>query len=424
MEVVGLISVTVVIVTLVIMFWRPEIAAAAQLLGLPFFGFAFQAAGFEFGVIYAMFAITLIAGIVYSIREGIDLMPCTAIEYLIFAMFGYLAFTLVFTSAPEYGTEKVLLCAGIAAPALWFGRIVGESKNGVGRLLQVLGLYGMATIWLLAYVFFATHRGGARFTAGFNPLAIGYTTAAAVVACFYIALEKQNPLLRVGAVISIAAGLVVIVATGSRGPMVALLVGVGLALFRRRGSFKAAAILIVVVSLGLFAILKYSPESGQNRILNRNKFAKLSAMGRLELLELGFEHFQANPILGGGSGSFARFAFRTDERMYAHNVPLEVAGECGLIGLSLFLIALAKAGHEIKLLRRGSQLATQNIERVIEFMFFVGLLNSLFSFDMPQQKILFLSLGVLAGLSRQRMKSQNLMMNRSRMQPMMHLQQT
>ncbi len=96
MAIVALISVIAVVLTVVLLFWRPEIVLGAQLMGLPLFGFTFQAVGIGSGVIYFIFALTMIAGIVYSIRARVDLQPCTPIEYLIFAMLAYLAFSLVF----------------------------------------------------------------------------------------------------------------------------------------------------------------------------------------------------------------------------------------------------------------------------------------------------------------------------------------
>jgi O-antigen ligase len=58
--------------------------------------------------------------------------------------------------------------------------------------------------------------------------------------------------------------------------------------------------------------------------------------GRNELVEAGWALFAGHPLFGAGLGSYLGLA----DHAYPHNIPLEVAGEMGLVGVLVLLVPL------------------------------------------------------------------------------------
>jgi O-antigen ligase len=82
---------------------------------------------------------------------------------------------------------------------------------------------------------------------------------------------------------------------------------------------------------------------------NERSSLRQATSGRSDLLSGGFDLFTARPVLGWGSGAFAREYERHKEEPSAravsasHTIPLTVAAEQGIVGLAAYLALLVVA---------------------------------------------------------------------------------
>lgn len=177
--------------------------------------------------------------------------------------------------------------------------------------------------------------------------------------------------------------------SGSRGSSLAAAVAilVVLAWMRR----KNPALLIVAATLllaGVTAVWIQRPETVERVLGAGREVAGGTLSDRTRIWAAGWRVFAENSVVGVGLGAFpGAVSFGLGYPRVAHNTPLSVATETGLIGLSLFLAAPAmvmvrcfRAGRDARLLATGLLLAwlvgtsalTWEHKKVTWFVFLVG----------------------------------------------------
>jgi O-antigen ligase len=138
-----------------------------------------------------------------------------------------------------------------------------------------------------------------------------------------------------------------LVLTFSQSSFTALLVGLAI-LGAMRWSVRWALILsgaALVVAVGIVALAP----GAVHLELGNSKSADKATSGRYDLIKGGLKLFKRAPLVGQGSGSFAREYRRAEhvspERAASasHTIPVTVAAEQGLIGLVVYLALLAAA---------------------------------------------------------------------------------
>ncbi len=140
------------------------------------------------------------------------------------------------------------------------------------------------------------------------------------------------------------AGLVL---TFSQSSFVSLLVGLAV-LGAMRWSVRGAAVAagaLVVVAIGVAVV---APDAIRLDVRD-SKSADSATSGRYDLIKGGVELFTDAPVLGQGSGAFAKDYRRTQgssregAASASHTIPVTVAAEQGIVGLALYLALLAAA---------------------------------------------------------------------------------
>jgi O-antigen ligase len=138
-----------------------------------------------------------------------------------------------------------------------------------------------------------------------------------------------------------------LVLTFSQSSFTALLVGLAI-LGAMRWSVRWALILsgaALVIAVGIVALAP----GAVHLELGNSKSADKATSGRYDLIKGGLELFKRAPLVGQGSGSFAREYRRAEhvspERAASasHTIPVTVAAEQGAIGLVVYLALLAAA---------------------------------------------------------------------------------
>ena len=110
---------------------------------------------------------------------------------------------------------------------------------------------------------------------------------------------------------------------------------------------KVLPAIVAMAVLGVVLVLAFP--SALRLDLDNAESLDDATSGRYELIRGGLELAADRPLWGWGSGSFAEeyleqgFGARADAVSASHTIPLTVAAEQGLIGLSVYLALLAAA---------------------------------------------------------------------------------
>jgi O-antigen ligase len=235
---------------------------------------------------------------------------------------------------------------------------VGAEPRHVKQFLWTFFAMGIATVAIGLTQLSGSER---LVVLGMNTILV--SRAALLVPLLGIAyvLPQRRLLASIVAVVLTPASFVVAIATGSRGPLLMLvLIGAAGAIgylarlhavrWRLVGGVAGLAVASVVVfsitapslpalSLGRFTSLEefvQSSLSGDPGVTG----GETSAADRVRLFRFAVEMFEERPLIGAGTGGFEALspaALGPGADAYPHNAILQVAAEFGLLGLAPFL---------------------------------------------------------------------------------------
>jgi len=247
-------------------------------------------------------------------------------------------------------------------------------------LTSSLGLFGIgihSSDWLL------TLKGqGAKEYAS-------YTGIAFLLATIFIAFSKER--FRILALIAASILLIPLFASGERGVILALaLAWIAISFFRQHKQKTLFAVLLVLgVLYTTPLVLKHSGlVSGwiAERFYITSVF-ETGGSGRVGIWKVGLSMVSDNPLLGIGIGNFkpqfhhyifsaklARLPINSDA-IDPHNDWLGVAGETGLVGLSLFIVLLVCAGRRLINTFRYHMIPQIRIQAIMVFGLFIYALS-------------------------------------------------
>ncbi len=383
----------------------PQIGLAIQVVGIMFATIAIYYLGRRAGVSYALLAIVLFGTLVFILKERVPVFKFSPQEILAMILALFMAFTLLYTPTPLYGTRKVQLFVAVCVVLVAVSRMFGSTRERMEKTLKVLAWVSVLVLVLYTFFFIIGQQvaiGEERFAGGeglvgnVGALFLSWTGATAVVLTSYLIISCTHLWTKIFAAILMFCGVVVIVATGSRGPFVALLAGAAFTFLGRKALIRYALLFVLVVAL-IFAGLYFAPSFGRERIMTAFEKHSLEQSGRADFYRLGWGHYLSNPVIGGGAGSFADYVGGGDRITYPHNLFLEIGGETGTIGLVLMLAMLGFCVRPILRLRSKQEPLTV-ASKIIQWLFWVGLANAMVSFDIPEQRTLFASIGFLAAV--------------------------
>jgi O-antigen ligase len=164
----------------------------------------------------------------------------------------------------------------------------------------------------------------------------------------------------------------------------------------------ALASTLVMVLAGLVAAAAWVPEESLSRQFTVRREIETGSLGeRGAIWRAGFKVFAENPILGIGVGSFQRGVVPDlGYRAAAHNTPLSVATETGVVGLVLLLAIPASL---IWTTRRSSR-DDRILVLALVLAWFVGTFSGTWE-DTKQTWLVFLIGSALAARSAEKMAS-------------------
>jgi O-antigen ligase len=312
------------------------------------------------------------------------------------------------STAPGYGWSKVFFFSlKSILPVFLLSALAPFSRREIRRAgFALVGASLLAALGVLTSGTFGTER------ATLGDISTISVSRAVGLGCvlligFVVTGEKKGKVLRLGALALASLCLIVMVASGSRGPITAL-VGAILALVlaapmslrERLATFSkfllfVGTVVVGTIYYGVGTLLRQL--GGLQRIVVT--FAQLgegsSDRGRLHRLSVAVDEFIDSNGLGIGTGEYLDvYPYTKGEgREYPHNLFFEAAAEQGIIGLLLVTtIVLIPVLKFYKLFNK----YRDNVYAKLAFSLFVySFLNSMVSGDVPMNSLLWISGGVL-----------------------------
>lgn len=260
-----------------------------------------------------------------------------------------------------------------------------------------LAAVGIGTIFTVAAQLFGTLDVGGRLVfLGLNPIGIGRVAGLvlSLVLTLIITRKVRAPLAVLGLLVVAAAAAAGVVATGSRGPLVAAAVGLGgLLLFLVTTKRLAPRIFVLITLAGVAVVgaVALTDSAGLTRL------STATDSGRATLYEESLKLAVANP-LGIGWGQLGQYIvdFRAvdEESLYAHNVFLEVFVEGGVVALIAFTALLI-----LCLVRAWRAAVTDQRFTVVWVVLLYAVASAQFSSDIVGNRLMWVVMGfsLLAG---------------------------
>lgn len=356
---------------------------------------------------------SILAFFLYGVRKSFKIkMPLgfTKVAALFLLLTACLLGGLLYTQSRQYGFDK----------ALRFIFLTGWAFFGSALLiLDFLSLrrfsWALVTIsTVMAIDAIPSHPGvgqvGFVTAFGSNYLALARASGLGLLAnvVFLLPIERR-PLVRLLLWIVAALQLWAALSAGGRGPVLALVLSFLLFFALSVRGFPRLRIDHFALRLGVLAffatiiLAMVSRELFPTLVLRGEILLTeggTSFLTRLDLYRAALDQWATSPILGGGTGQFAVAVMGADERLYPHNIVLELGAENGLIGVLAFAIMIGIAFREgLTRLHNGGRFA-KTVGRYLLVASCFSLLNAMVSGDINDNRILFAFLGLLSSTRR------------------------
>lgn len=365
------------------------------------------------GGVSILFAVWMVLGVALALFHRKPVLPlrllASAGVVLSVALLAWMLLRLEVSPAELYGMEKVQLYVAGNIVLLVAGLVIGWRRTDLKLLIGLS--FVVATSGALVVLFqFLTGTAETVLPDRFsiseeeNPILLARAAATALIIGVYLILASAGASARVWVVAALPVLAVVLVATGSRGPVIGGLSGLALLLAFGAGTSSARRrlLLVLLAMLGCLALVPMLvPDAAVSRSLSifSDAGAGLESNGRTELWLLAYDTFGANPLGGIGPGGFSAIQIA---ELYPHNLFLEVAVELGLVGLLLTLALLGDAGWRLLRTWSAANGEARLLSSLIIALFVTALVNSLFSGALPTNEEVWLWAGVAIGLDAQR----------------------
>lgn len=290
--------------------------------------------------------------VVYSVatRRNVEL---TSFHWASLALMLLLLVGLLHSRSPIHGAVKLLLMSfswGLFSVALFN---VFRTQRLVHLFLVGVGVGGIAYVLILwfseghpfgilasANLFFRLSLGDTG-----NPIWLARGMAVSILVMVWYLTDRPLGRLSFLAVPAIPVMFGYMLATGSKAPIVGVVLAAAVFAFVRGGT-KTRVATIAMVVLVVLVISSVAPMFSEEDIMGGRILGTGAASfgRRIESWELAFDGFGRgsvlNMVFGNGTGAFSHLSRSADVRDYPHNILIETLYEGGVVGLALLMVVI------------------------------------------------------------------------------------
>jgi O-antigen ligase len=308
-----------------------------------------------------------------------------------------------------YGLHKIELFALAAVVPYIVGTVVGYVRRDLELFIRVfVAMIVAAAVYntFLIATGAASRQFSDRYSLGAAIDVIGLSRTMGAVTLILLFLLVRAETVRKRAVYGLAMVPVAItfLSSGSRGPVIGMLVALPSVLLWRAASpalaRRLAASLVAVGALAVVAIVALVPPEATQRSLSI--FQTTQEAGDTSRFILWNEAIHAfsssltHTLVGIGTGGYAAIA--TTGSIYPHNIFMEVGSELGVLGLlALAAFIFSVFFRQLRLLGHGGE--TAGWAGLVLTLFVFSLVNAQFSGDVSSNSGLWLWGGIASGLA-------------------------
>ncbi len=283
-------------------------------------------------------------------RRNVEL---TLFHWASIALMLLLLIGLLHSRSPVHGAVKLLLMSfswGLLSVALFN---VFRTQRLVHLFLVGIGVGGIAYVLILW--FFEGHPFGILATANLffrltlgahaNPIWLARGMGVSILIMVWYLTDRPLGRLSFVAVPAIPVMFAYMLATGSRAPVVAVVIGATVFAFAR-GRTKTRVATIAMLVLVVLVVSSVAPMFSEEDIMGGRMLGTGAASfgRRIESWKLALDGFGRgsvlNMIFGYGTGAFSHLSRSADVRDYPHNILIETLYEGGVVGLALLMVVI------------------------------------------------------------------------------------
>ena len=303
---------------------------------------------------------------------------------------------------PAYASLKVQLFVVLNLVSLVGGVLVGRNARAVRLLTTLWILLATVTSITLAQGLSSgaadTAVGGRiSLDARNGPISLGRDAATGILIAISFLLTARSRGRQVLAFATLPVISIAFIASGSRGPVLGLIVGLAvlLALTLRERQARIRIVLVVAGAvLGAILVTQLVPGQDVSRALSVLT-GSAGSNGRADIWGAAWNVFRAHPLLGVGTGSFA--VYRPPE-LYPHNLFLEVGAELGVVGLLVLAAVLVSGARSAWRAYAAASPDDRPQTALVAALLAATFVNAQFSGDITTNSDLWLLIGLALGL--------------------------
>ncbi len=321
---------------------------------------------------------------------------------------------IVYSRAPTYGVTKALLVAsyfwvlGVVIYNLIDDLVTGKAflyGLGLGSFILV----GITIIQVgnpIDLLQTASRFFRLRFGDEGNPIMLARHLALAVTVTMTILVVRRKLIDLIWALPLAVLALVYLVATGSKGPLLALFiacVGTSILLVKGVAARLGRIALVAIVSIASSTMLmELVPKVfWQERVVDKVENLSLRLPAYRMTVDAIMDSDPLALLIGHGTGDFGYLELKKDARAYPHNMLLEVVYENGLIGLGVIVVAIILPA--VAVMRGGRESLTREHRVMLTGLtvsYIAAVINAQFSGDLGANLLIGLFGAATVGVAR------------------------
>lgn len=359
-------------------------------------------------------AVFLWTGLGIQFLKGRLHIPKWSMKLIITFLFFLIALTFsgLYTPSYNYGILKIIrfIVFGstmFLAPLV----IIRQSSDSIQLFRYFKVLAGVIVLYMIGQLIYLAVTGGllsyvVRVTLlEANPIQVGRILSIVAGMIIILIIRQKGPN-RVLLGIMLVMILITVVSTGSRGPLVSLFGGVFLYFLLFETKFRSRSIsyfltTVILVSLLIYLLpenltYRYLQASQGDIVVTQTGVERISTIAtRLNMWRMSIDSWISNiqnATVGLGAGGFSSLFIWRDFRWYPHNIFMEILVELGLVGITLIFALFVFSVQEILRCRIQGRFTKHTAFWIVAFV--IMFLSAQFSGDINDNRILFMLLTI------------------------------